>query len=223
MKSLFLGLAAASLSACMTLNMQGLTPAVPFPVSGPPRSPMSVAVVVPPSSRGYSLVQILPGACFGASYGPGPIGEVFAQSVVQALQPYFSRATLVDSPSSSADLIVEATLEFVGTKTACLASPEFYSEARGALRVVGASGAERWRASTTSGRAQEPMNMAFSMAAVENSYRQLPPKALAQLAASWASELASSPAVRAAAPSEIEASRPVAAPSAGGAKPWWQQ
>ena len=185
---------------------------------------MKVAVIVPSASRQVTQAISLPTGCFAMSITPAPHGEIFAQTIQGVFAQYFDSVVLLDAAPapSDAQLVVEATLSSIGVKFACLASPDFFGEAKGSFRALDSNGAELWRSGRNSSHVTDGLPMTMGP------YQTIMPKAMSALAASWASDLAMSSLVRGEAQPAATRSyqRPAPTPAAattGGGDSWWKK
>ena len=218
MKPRFLFLIAALSTSACTLNLN-LVPEIPQSNYGP-RIPMKVAVIVPQASRQITQAASLPTGCFTMAITPAPHGDIFVQTLQGVFGQYFDSVVMLENAPApdDAQLVVEATLSSIGVKFACLASPDFYGEAKGTFRAVDSNGGELWRSGRTSSHVTDGLPMSMGP------YQTIMPKAMAALASSWASDIAMSSLVRgeaqpAARP--VRRAAPSAAPAAGDA--WWKK
>jgi hypothetical protein len=216
MKKILLLSAALATAGC-TLNLQ-LQPQIP-PATGGPKIPAKLALIVPASSREVTQAEALPTGCFNMTIAPAPHGEIFAQTMQGVFQQYFNQVVLIESlpAPADADVIAEATLTRIGVKFACLASSDFYAQAEGGFRMLDSQGRELWRSSRTSAKTSEGLPMSMGP------YQTIMPKAMAELASSWASDMAMAMNSRPAAARPAERAPSAESAGSSGSAPWWQK
>ncbi|MBM3566441.1 MAG: hypothetical protein FJX42_10070, partial [Alphaproteobacteria bacterium] len=148
--------AALGLAACVTIAPQLDMPR-PAYLTGD-KMAGSATLVMSESSLSLSRVVELPTGCIGdIQFVDVPLGRSFQRAVQAQFGPLFERLEISSIPRPEADYTVDITLEQVGVRFGCPASPGTYAEARGSMRLIDNRGAELWRAQTT--RKRQDMGM----------------------------------------------------------------
>ncbi len=108
--------------------------------------PLSVAVVIPPSTRTIARARYQIGSCFDLSDIPGPFGTVFADTVKDRFTRLFRKAIFINSKAEArdTDVVFEATLSGLDYRMGCMANPDGLFRATGNLSAFDQNGEKVW-------------------------------------------------------------------------------
>ncbi len=149
---------------------------------------ISVAVVIPDSTRQFSTAIDIPGGCLGTiAFVPAPYGETFQQLLNDRFSRAFESVRIVPSiaMASDSDALFEATLTEVGQRFGCLASPDAFVRVKGGLRALDFDGRELWR----SGRSQYEHHVGLLVADMNREVGQNISEGLSKLVDEWTQEV----------------------------------
>ncbi|MBM4270595.1 MAG: hypothetical protein FJ139_00310, partial [Deltaproteobacteria bacterium] len=190
---------ATALAGCGPINLN-LRPDVPN-LHIYDRMPVRVALLVPESTRNFSMGIKEESGCLGQQ-DIAPMksyGEVFEETVNGVFSQIFKETVLVRQPRVQGyDFTVEATMDYFSYRLGCLISPPIFSyTVKGGMRVLDSGGREIWRSKTTSKKVDiNVMPMAFSPAGIYEQMAKDISAVIASLAGGWGYELKTSPDVQ---------------------------
>jgi len=149
---------------------------------------ISVAVVIPESTRNFSTAIDIPGGCLGSIiFVPATYGETFQQLINDRFSRVFDTVRIIPSlaMADNDDAVFEATLTEVGERFGCLASPDAFVRIKGGLRALNEDGKELWR----SGRGQHQESVGMLVADPNREIGRDISNALSKLVDEWTQEI----------------------------------
>lgn len=109
--------------------------------------PLTVALVFPETTKGFSLARNQDTGCFGTGDVKAGFGDIFTKTVTGRLSEAFQQVSVVGAASQAAasDVIVEASLSGLSFVTGCWSAPNARFTVEGSLRTLAPDGREVWR------------------------------------------------------------------------------